>query len=90
MKPLWCPHIDCIMLMSSQDRICVGKLPKPVLHDKAENTHRWCLEGAADNGGVFDLQVNVGDLFCFDVMFDVIRKDCGRKPLLYDEPEKEP
>ena len=80
-KPSWCPHNDCVYL-SWRQGFCVGRLPVPISHEGVDNTHRWCLNGASDNGGVFDLQVNSGDLWNFVVLFDVIRRDEGRTPIL--------
>ena len=77
-RPEWCPHKDCEYLRQSQDKTCVGRLPKPVPHGKGSNTHRWCLEGAADDGGVFDLQIHTGDIFAFNVLFEKIRIDARK------------
>lgn len=80
-RPVWCPHKDCKCLGFRQNT-CIGRLPEPADHPpyKAVNTHRWCLEGAADNGGVFDLQVNWGDLWQFVLFFNKVAEDVGRKP----------
>jgi len=80
-KPSWCPHNDCVCL-SWRQSFCVGRLPIPVPHDGIDNTHHWCLNGASDNGGVLDLQVNSGDLWNFVVLFDIVRWDEGRTPIL--------
>jgi len=77
-KPSWCPHPDCQHLRTNQDACCGGRLPEPAPHDDGMNTHRFCLRGAADDGGVFDLQVHTGDLFWFDLAFDAIREDDGK------------
>ena len=73
-RPAWCPHQECQTLRCAQDLICGGKLPAPVPHDGDKNTHRFCLRGADKDGGVFDLQVNKGDLFWFDLVFDAMRE----------------
>ena len=78
-KPIICPHVDCECL-STRQGICVGKLPKPVLHDGVMNTHRWCLLTAGENGGVFDLQVNWSDIWQFVTFFNIIARNEGRKP----------
>jgi hypothetical protein len=80
-NPAWCPHNDCICL-SWRQCFCVGRLPVPVPHDGIDNTHRWCLNGASDEGGVLDLLVNSGDLWNFVVLFDIVRRDEGRTPIL--------
>ena len=54
------------------DDMCGGHLPTPVEHDGDFNHHRFCLNGVADNGGVFDLQVNNSDLWWFRWLFDAL------------------
>lgn len=68
-RPSWCPHQDCNFAYRVQDAACGGVLPKPTPHDGDSNTMRFCLNGAADNGGVFDLQVNKTDLWWFSRTF---------------------
>jgi len=52
------------------DAICGGQLPAPEPHDGDFNTHRFCINGASDTGGIFDLQVNKTDLWWFRFIFD--------------------
>ena len=56
--------------------VCVGELPEPQPHDNDVNTHRFCLNGAGERGGVFDLQINKNDVFVFRIAFDAI-DGCG-------------
>lgn len=72
------------------DAICVGHLPKPEPHDGDENIHRWCLNGAADNGGVFDLQINNTDLWWFRQMFSALDGKAVEHTLAADEPKADP
>lgn len=60
-KPEWCPHKECLFKLSSQDKMCLGKLPKPEPHDDDFNTHRLCIDTRETGHGIFDLQVNRGD-----------------------------
>ena len=60
-RPEWCPHKDCKFGTQSQGLICIGELPKPELHDKWFNTHRFCLNTSETGHGIFDLQINWGD-----------------------------
>lgn len=71
-RPRWCPHADCVFLRQTQGLICGGALPVPVDHDGTPNTHRFCMNGAGDNGGVVDLQVNATDLQHFRWIFDAL------------------
>ncbi len=71
-RPTWCPHTDCIFKRRVMDGMCGGGLPNPVEHDGDFNNYRFCLNGAADNGGVFDLQVNDTDLGWFRWIFDAL------------------
>lgn len=81
-RPAWCPHRNCQPLQTANNVTCVGRLPTPISHDGINNTHRWCLRGADRNGGVLGLQVNVGDLWRFSLLFDTVREDDGKRPLL--------
>ena len=71
-RPSWCPHPDCVFVRRAMDAICVGHLPELVAHDGDFNHHRFCLNGASDSGGVFDLQVNNTDLWWFRQMFSAL------------------
>ena len=71
-RPAWCPHADCRFRRQTQGLVCGGELPEPVPHDGVDNTHRLCLDGAADDGGVLDLQVNANDLAHFRFVFDAL------------------
>lgn len=71
-RPGWCPHQDCQFKRRATDAICVGQLLEPEPHDGDENTHRICLNGVADNGGVFDLQINRSDVGWFRWLFEAI------------------
>lgn len=71
-RPAWCPHTDCIFRRRVMDSICGGELPEPAPHDADFNTRRMCLNGAADDGGVFDLQVNRTDLEWLRWIFDAL------------------
>ena len=70
-RPNWCPHKDCKFIEQSQDKICAGELPVPEPHGIALNTHRFCLDTRTesilhsneDEHGVFDLQLNHGDVW---------------------------
>lgn len=76
-RPPWCPHHDdCKTLLCVSDQmVCSGRLHVPQDHGADKNTHRLCLNGAGDDGGVFDLQVNVTDLWWFGCVFAAIRED---------------
>ena len=76
-RPSWCPHQDCIILRTHQNRMCAGRLPSPADHGryKGVNTHRICLRGVLPDGEIFDLQVNTGDLWWFEKLFKAIRED---------------
>lgn len=52
--------------------MCCGDLPGPVPHGDDENVYRFCLNGVADDGGVFDLMVNDTDLGWFRWIFDAL------------------
>ena len=67
-----------ILATITQDTACVGRMPKPVDHNGGINTHRFCLKDAAEGGAVFDLMVNVGDLWNFERLFEVVRNDSRR------------
>ena len=69
-SPQWCPHSDCCCIWIMEDLMCCGSLPEPEPHDGDFNTHRFCLNKVADNGGVFDLQINKTDVWWFRRMFD--------------------
>lgn len=71
-RPTWCPHQDCIFKRRVVDAMCAGHLPAPIEHDGGLNTYRLCLNGSADNGGVFDLQINHTDLWWFRSLFDAL------------------
>lgn len=61
-RPPWCPHKDCAYLRSSQAAVCIGALPAPESHDGTDNTHRFCIRGAPDDGDwTFSLKINRGD-----------------------------
>ena len=62
-RPDWCPHKDCIFKKQSQNKICRGELSEPVPHDDDFNTDRFCLDTRETGHGIFDLQVNKGDLW---------------------------
>jgi hypothetical protein len=59
--PDWCKHTDCNCKASCQNLMCVGKLPKPIPHDKNLNTHRLCFDTRGTGHGIIDLQVNWTD-----------------------------
>ena len=69
-RPVWCPHADCDFILNSQGKACVGRLPAPVPHDGIDNDGRLCIN--AD--GVFDLQVNRGDLWNLKRLFQALYK----------------
>ena len=54
--------------------MCIGNLPEPVSHDRDENIYRLCLNGAAEDGGIFDLQINDTDIFWFKFLFKAVNK----------------
>lgn len=61
-RPIWCPEQSCEFVCQSQFAICIGKLPKPELHDGVPNTHRFCLH--SDDPGdtwTFPLKHNRAD-----------------------------
>ena len=80
-RPPWCPHPkDCIFLRTTQDVMCVGRLPEPQPHGrvKCENTHRWCIKADAPDeksAPVIDYQVNAGDVWWMTDFLNTIRKD---------------
>ena len=71
-RPSWCPHTDCIFQRRVMDDLCGGRLPAPEPHDGDQNTHRFCLNGADKDGGVFDLRVNRSDLEWLRWVFDAL------------------
>ena len=64
-RPDFCPHNDCLFKRRAMDDMCVGYLPKPEKHNGDINKYRWCLNGASDSEGVFDLQINDTDIWWF-------------------------
>lgn len=70
----WCPHADCKFCMQAGGVMCVGHLPAPVPHDEGMNNYRMCLAGAADDGGVFDLQICDGDIQTFRQLFAALQE----------------
>lgn len=88
-RPKWCPHQDCIFKMRCQDAICGGHLPNPAPHDGDLNRYRFCLNGAADNGGVFDLQINHTDIFAFRKVLDAIDRPSRTPSPALTEGERE-
>ena len=62
-RPEWCPNKDCEFSKQSQDMICRGKLPESIPHGDGFNTDRICLDTRETGHGIFDLQVNEGDLW---------------------------
>lgn len=63
-RPSWCPHNSCQFKCHAQEMVCIGELPQPEPHDGVDNTHRFCLHGAKDDGEwTFDLKVNRGDVW---------------------------
>ncbi len=73
-RPKWCPHLDCIHKILSQNKLCGGKLSKPVPHDNDFNDLRICLKGVLPNNEIFDLQVNKSDLYHFGRIFKVLKE----------------
>ena len=71
-RPAWCPHNECQFKRRAMDNACVGHLQTPTEHDGGFNHYRLCLNGVADNGGVFDLQVNNTDLWWLRWLFDAL------------------
>ncbi len=73
-RPTWCPHADCIILRSSMDSVCGGRLPAPADHGLAlgVNTHRVCIDTRETGHGIFDLQVNDNDLDVLRWIFEAI------------------
>jgi len=71
-KPDWCPHKDCQVNIQSQNKMCVGKLPKPEPHDNDFNTHRICIDTRETGHGIFDLLVNRTDLWNLKRIIDKI------------------
>lgn len=74
-RPSWCPHKDCIFLTTVQNKICGGKLSKPIKHENDYNTHRLCINTQETGHGIFDLQINFSDTYWFGLIFDWLRKD---------------
>lgn len=74
-RPKFCVHLDCQFIFRVTDSMCGGKLPSPEPHNGDFNTHRFCLNGATDDGGVFDLQINKSDRWWFGKMFDEMFKE---------------
>jgi hypothetical protein len=60
-RPDWCINSDCLFDIQSQDKMCIGKLPKPEPHDNDFNTHRLCIDTRETGHGIFDLQINWTD-----------------------------
>ena len=67
-RPNWCPHQDCRFVLNTQGMACVGRLPEPVDHNGVDNDGRLCIKA----GGVFDLQVNRGDLHGLGRLFNAL------------------
>ncbi len=68
-RPKWCPHQDCRFVLNTQGLGCVGRLPEPIDHDGVLNDGRFCIQC---NPGVFDLQVNRGDLWGLGRLFKAL------------------
>lgn len=47
-------------MLSTQDVLCVGRLPEPVPHDGIMNDGRICFSPAGDEAA-YDFQLNSGD-----------------------------
>lgn len=60
MRPPWCTHADCDYALSTQEVLCVGKLPVPVPHDGVMNDGRICFSPSGDDE-VCDFQIHRGD-----------------------------
>ena len=71
-RPEWCPHQSCQFVRRVTDAMCCGNLPEPQEHDGDFNIYRLCLNGAADDGGVFDLQINKTDISWFRWLFNAV------------------
>jgi hypothetical protein len=71
-KPSFCPHHNCRFIYRVLDDMCGGELPEPEPHNADFNTHRFCLNRIADDGGVLSLQINKSDVGWFRTMFDVM------------------
>ncbi len=71
-RPNFCPHPSCHFVRRVTDTLCGGKLPEPVKHEGDFNTYRICLNGMADDGGVFDLQINKTDINWFRWLFNAL------------------
>lgn len=77
LRPCWCPHPDCIYKVQSQEKMCIGELPVPELHDETPNTHRLCLDTRETGHGIFDLQMNWSDC---NNLIRIINFAFNRKP----------
>ena len=74
-KPNWCPHKDCKFKAQSQEKMCVGELPKLEPHGMGFNTHRICLNTMGTGHGIFDLQVNWGDCWNMIRLLKLVKND---------------
>lgn len=74
-RPSWCPHDTCIFRKRAMDSMCCGRLPEPSPHGADFNTHRLCLNGASDDGGVFDLQINKTDVWWLGWIMEPVKED---------------
>lgn len=71
-RPSWCPHQDCRFVLNTQSLGCVGRLPEPVDHDGVSNDGRLCIRTGGGADGIFDLQVNRGDLWSLSRLFKAL------------------
>lgn len=73
-RPNWCPHIDCKFKIQTQNKMCVGKLPKQAPHDNDFNDHRLCIDTRETGKGIFDLQINWTDCWNLKRLLDTVRR----------------
>ncbi len=75
-RPEWCPHADCVFIaVKALHAMCGGRLVTPEPHDGVMNTHRFCIDTCETGHGVFDLQVNRGDIWWFQELLKLLRED---------------
>ncbi len=74
-KPDWCIHKKCKFLAQSQNKMCVGELPKLEPHGMVFNTHRFCLDTTETGHGIFDLQINWTDAWGMRRLLNLIKSN---------------
>lgn len=70
--------------------MCCGKLPEKQPHGDGWNTHRMCLDTRETGHGIFDLQLNWGDVWNLKRVLDAVNLSKEDEiDISYSEPVSE-